>query len=155
MNALGDRAELIELLGRYADIADLKEFTELPRVVFNDPITVDFESVAGIPPTTVPLGDYLDILRASFAPFAATHHAVTGHIVEIDGDRATIHAHVRAEHWLPGELAHGGPDRWLVVGYYDNEAVRTADGWRLTRVKLTAAHQENAHLAAVATGQAS
>ncbi|MET8795817.1 nuclear transport factor 2 family protein [Nocardia sp. NPDC004568] len=154
MNALSDRAELIELLGRYADIADLKEFTELPRRVFTDPVTVDFESVSGIPPTTVPLGDYREILRASFASFAATHHVITGHVVEIDGDRATIHAHVRAEHWLPGELANGGPDRWLVVGYYDNEAVRTTDGWRLTRVKLTAAHQENAQLAAVATGQA-
>lgn len=152
MNALDDRAELIELLGRYADIADMKEFTELPRLVFTDPVTVDFESVAGIPPATVSLGDYLEILRAAFAPFAATHHAITGHIVEIDGDSATIHAHVRAEHWLPGELAHGGPDRWLVVGYYDNEAVRTAEGWRLTRVKLTTAHQENAHLAAAAIG---
>lgn len=152
MNALDDRAELIELLGRYADIADMKEFTELPRLVFTDPVTVDFESVAAIPPATVSLGDYLEILRAAFAPFAATHHAITGHIVEIDGDSATIHAHVRAEHWLPGELAHGGPDRWLVVGYYDNEAVRTAEGWRLTRVKLTTAHQENAHLAAAAIG---
>ncbi|MEU4842645.1 nuclear transport factor 2 family protein [Nocardia testacea] len=152
MNALDDRAELIELLGRYADIADMKEFTELPRLVFTDPVTVDFESVAGIPPATVSLGDYLEILRAAFAPFAATHHAITGHIVEIDGDSATIHAHVRAEHWLPGELAHDGPDRWLVVGYYDNEAVRTAEGWRLTRVKLTTAHQENAHLAAAAIG---
>ncbi|WP_063061193.1 nuclear transport factor 2 family protein [Nocardia sienata] len=153
MNALSDRAELIELLSRYADIADLKEFTELPRRVFTDPVTVDFESVSGIPPTIVPLGDYLEILRASFASFVATHHAITGHVVEIDGDRATIHAHVRAEHWLPSEIANGGPDRWLVVGCYDNAAVRTADGWRLTRVKLTAAHQENAHLAAVATGQ--
>lgn len=147
MDALSDRAELIELLGRYADIADLKEFTELPGRVLTDPVTLDFESVAGIPPATVPLGDYVEILRASFAPFAATHHAITGHVVDIDGDRATIHAHVRAEHWVPDELADGGPNRWLVVGFYDDEAVRTADGWRLTRVKLTSTYQENTHLA--------
>ena len=36
MDALADRAELIELLGRYADIADLKEFTELPGLVLAD-----------------------------------------------------------------------------------------------------------------------
>ncbi len=30
MNALTDRAELIELLSRYADIADLRDFTDLP-----------------------------------------------------------------------------------------------------------------------------
>lgn len=150
MNTLSDRAEIIELMSRYADIADMKEFTELPGRVFTDPLTLDFSSVADIPPTSTPLGDYVEILRASFAPFTATHHAITGHVVELDGDTATIHAHVRAEHWLPDELAAGGPDRWLVVGFYDNEAIRTAEGWRLTRVKLTATHQENPHLSAAA-----
>ncbi|MFF1926257.1 nuclear transport factor 2 family protein [Streptomyces sp. NPDC058221] len=150
MSAEADRAEIIQLFGRYADIADKKDFDELPRLVHTDPLTVDFESVAGIPPMETPLGDYVEVLRGSFAPFAATHHAITGHVVDIDGDRATIHAHVRAEHWVSDEAADGGPNRWLVVGFYDNEAVRTVDGWRLSRVKLTAAHQENAHLAGAA-----
>ncbi|RII14805.1 hypothetical protein DSC45_20840 [Streptomyces sp. YIM 130001] len=141
-----DRAEIIELFGRYADIVDMKEFTELPGLVHTDPLTLDFESVAGIPPMDTPLGDYVEILRGVFAPFAATHHVITGHVVHIDGDHAKIHAHVRAEHWLPDELTDGGPNRWLVVGFYDNEAVRTADGWRLSRVKLTSTYQENAHL---------
>ncbi|GAB7039228.1 MULTISPECIES: nuclear transport factor 2 family protein [Catenuloplanes] len=151
---MDDRAALIELMGRYADIADLKEFTDLPGRVLTDPVAVDFESVAGIPPMTVPLDDYTGVLRSSFAAFAATHHVITGHVVEIDGDRATIHAHVRAEHWLPAGTAGDGPDRWLVAGFYDNEAIRTAGGWRLSRVRLTATHQENAHLsrAAVRTG---
>lgn len=157
MNEPADRADLIELLSRYADIADLKEYTELPGLVYTDPLTLDFEAVAGIPPMTTPLGDYVEILRGSFAPFAATHHAITGHVINIDGDSATIHAHVRAEHWLPPELAGDGPHRWLVVGFYDNEAVRTADGWRLNRVKLTPTYQENPELssAALAAGQAS
>jgi hypothetical protein len=55
---------------------------------------------------------------------------------------------------LPDELVDGGPNHWLVVGFYDNEAVRTADGWRLNRVKLTAAHQENPHLSSVAMAAA-
>ncbi|MFD5828807.1 nuclear transport factor 2 family protein [Lentzea sp. NPDC060358] len=137
MTTPDDRAELIELLGRYADIADLKEFTTLPGRVFTDPLTLDFASVTGLPEMTVPLADYVQVLSASFAPFLATHHAITGHVVEVDGDTAKIHAHVRAEHWLPGA------DRWLVVGFYDDEAVRTPHGWRLNRVKLTAVHQEN------------
>lgn len=137
-----DTHALIELMGRYADIADLKEFTALPRLVFTDPVTLDFSSVAGIPPMTLPLDDYIATLATTFAAFTATHHAITGHVVDVDGDHATIHAHVRAEHWLPGVS-----ERWLVAGFYDNEAVRTPDGWRLTRVRLTAAHQENAHLA--------
>ncbi|WP_434443962.1 nuclear transport factor 2 family protein [Lentzea sp. E54] len=138
MNELEDRADIIELFGRYADIADLKEFTTLPGLVFTDEVTLDFESVTGMPAMTMPLSDYLDVLRAGFAPFTATHHAITGHVVDLDGDSAKIHAHVRAEHWFPAGLP------WLVVGFYDNEAVRTPDGWRLSRVKLTAIHQENA-----------
>ncbi|MFI5705360.1 nuclear transport factor 2 family protein [Streptomyces xanthochromogenes] len=142
-----DRADVIQLLGLYADIADMKEFTELPGRVFTDPLTLDFSSIAGIPPMETSLGDYVGILRGTFAAFTATHHVITGHVVEVDGDLATVHAHVRAEHWVPDEVADGGPNRWLVVGFYDNEAVRTAEGWRLNRVKLTATHQENAHLA--------
>ncbi|WP_305784619.1 nuclear transport factor 2 family protein [Symbioplanes lichenis] len=140
-----DRDELVELMGRYADIADLKEFTDLPASVFTDTVTLDFSSVVGLPEMTVSLADYIGVLAATFAPFEATHHAITGHVVDIDGDTATVHAHVRAEHWLP---VAEGPDRWLVVGFYDNDAVRTPDGWRLSRVRLTAIHQENAHLAA-------
>jgi SnoaL-like protein len=150
VDALTDRAELIELLGRYADIADLKEFTELPGLVFTDPLTLDFSAVADIPPSTTPLADYVEMLRFAFAPYTATHHVITGHVVTIDGDSAKIHAHVRAEHWVPEEIAGDGPNRWLVVGFYDNEAVRTADGWRLTRVKLTPNHQENPQLSSVA-----
>jgi hypothetical protein len=154
MNAPSDRADLIELLGRYADIADLKEFTTLPGLVFTDPVTLDFSSLAGIPPMSMPLNDYVDILTGSFTPYAATHHVITGHVVDLDGDHATIHAHVRAEHWVPEELARGGPNRWLVVGFYDNAAVRTPDGWRLSRVSLTATYQENAHLSSMALAAA-
>ncbi|WP_367124640.1 nuclear transport factor 2 family protein [Streptomyces phytohabitans] len=141
-----DRAEIVELLGRYADMADLKDF-DTPERVYADEVALDFESVVGVPPMTVPLDQYVEVLRGAFAPFAATHHVISGHVVALDGDRATVHAHVRAEHWLPAESAAGGPDCWLVVGFYDNEAVRTPDGWRLSRVKLTATHQENPQLA--------
>lgn len=153
MTSPADRADLVELLSRYADIADLKEYAELPGLVFTDPVTLDFESVAGIPRMTVPLADYVQVLRGAFAPFTATHHAITGHVVEVDGDTATIHAHVRAEHWVPAEVAGDGPNRWLVVGFYDDQAVRTENGWRLSHVTLTAAHQENQHLASAATAR--
>lgn len=146
MDALADRAELTELMGRYADIADQKEFTRLPSLVFTDPLTLDFTSVTGAPSMTVALPDYVASLRSTFEPFVAAHHAITGHVLDVDGDRARIHAHVRAEHWLPDEPARGGSNRWLVVGFYDNQAVRTPGGWRLERVTLNATYQENADL---------
>ncbi len=83
-----------------------------------------------------------------FAGWTATHHAITNHLIAIDGDRATIRAHIRAEHWAPPEVAGGGPNCWLVVGFYDDVAVRTPEGWRLSSVKLTMTHQENEALLA-------
>ncbi|MFE6030670.1 nuclear transport factor 2 family protein [Streptomyces niveus] len=146
-----DRAEIIELFGRYADIADTKNFDQLPPLVHADPFTMDFESVTGMPPLETPLPDYVAALRGSFEPFVATYHSITGHVVTVNGDHATARAHVRAEHWFPDEAAGGGSNRWLVVGFYDNEAVRTGHGWRFSKVKLTAAYQENTHLLAEAT----
>jgi hypothetical protein len=154
MGSLSDRDQLVELLGRYADIPDTKDWDVLPKTVFTDPVTFDLESLTGQPASESPRDVLMSILGTGFSPYTATHHAVTGHRVTIDGDRATIHAHVRAEHWLPRELVGEGPNCWLVVGFYDDEAVRTHDGWRLTKVKLTAVHQENAHLLNVAQAAA-
>jgi hypothetical protein len=149
-----DRADIIELFGRYADIADTKNFDDLPPLVHADPFTMDFESVTGMSPLQTSLDEYVAALSGAFAPFVATHHSITGHVVTIDGDRATARAHVRAEHWVPDDVAAGGPNRWLVVGFYENEAVRTEHGWRFSKVKLVAAYQENAQiLAGVASGE--
>ena len=149
-----DRADIIELFGRYADIADTKNFDDLPPLVHADPFTMDFESVTGMPPLQTSLDEYVAALGGAFGPFVATHHSITSHVVTLDGDRATARAHVRAEHWVPDDVAAGGPNRWLVVGFYENEAVRTESGWRFSKVRLTAAYQENTHLlAGAASGE--
>ncbi len=41
-----------------------------------------------------------------------------------------------------------------MAGFYDDEAVRTVGGWRLSGVKLTATHQDNAHLPGLAAAAA-
>jgi SnoaL-like domain len=146
------RDALVELLARYASIPDTKDCDHLPYTVFSDHVTWDFTSLTGAPAARLPLDELLARLRPAFAAYTATHHAVTNHRISTDGERAAIRAHIRAEHWLPPELVGSGAACWLVVGFYDDEAVRTPDGWRLTRVKLTVTHQENAHLRAIARG---
>jgi hypothetical protein len=47
------------------------------------------------------------------------------------------------------EVAAGGPNCWLVVGWYDDIAVRAPEGSRLRSVKLTPTHQEIEALLAV------
>jgi len=144
-----DRDELVELMSRYAVIADTRDWVELPRAVLCDEFTCDFSSL-GIPAATLTRDEWCQGSKQLFAAWTATHHAITNHRIAIDGDRATIKAHVRAEHWAPPEVAGDGPSCWLVVGFYDDVAVRTPDGWRLTTLKLTVTHQENEQLVAAA-----
>ena len=140
-----DRDELVELMGRYATMADTRDWDEMPRSVLCEEVAVDFSSL-GTPAATLTREEWCRGSRQVFAGWTATHHSITNHRIVVDGDRATIRAHVRAEHWAPPDVAAGGPGCWLVVGFYDDVAVRTPDGWRLGSLRLTATHQENAEL---------
>ena len=67
--------------------------------------------------------------------FHATHHISANHSIEIDGDTASSRSYVLAMHVVdPDDQA----SQWLGGGWYDNEYRRTADGWRLTRVRIDA-----------------
>lgn len=137
-----DRDELVELMGRYANMPDTKNWVNLPEQVFSDEFVADF-SAFGTPALTVTREEWSEQSSKAFAGWTATHHSITNHLIDIDGDRATIHAHVHVEHFAPAAIAAGGPNCWLVTGFYDNVAVRTNAGWRLTLVRLTPTHQEN------------
>ncbi len=149
-----DRDELVELMSRYANMPDTQNWDELPRSVFCDEFIADFSSL-GAPVATVSRDAWCQRSRQAFAGWTATHHAITNHQIAVDGDRATIRAHIRAEHWAPPGVAAGGPNRWLVIGFYDNVAVRTPAGWRLSSVRLTMTHQENEELLAASMAAAS
>jgi SnoaL-like domain len=148
-----DRNSLVELLARYASIPDTKDWDELPPTVFTERVTWDFESLGGHAPQEWPRAALIDRIRSSLAGFAATHHAITNHRVTVDGDTAHLRAHIHAEHWLAPDVAGDGPNCWLVVGFYDDDAIRTPDGWRLQRVKLSLTHQQNAELLPVAVAE--
>ena len=152
-NEQRDRDELVELMSRYANMPDTKNWDELPRLVFCDEFTADFSSL-GVPVTTTSRDAWSVQSQQAFAGWTATHHAITNHLIAIEGNRATIRAHVRVEHWAPAEVAAGGPNCWLVVGFYDNIALRTTQGWRLSSVKLTMTYQENQALLAASRATA-
>jgi hypothetical protein len=147
------RLELIELLARYASMPDTKNFDDLPKTVLTDPVVWDFEAISGQPAEPVSLEALMRRQQQVFAGFQATHHSITNHRITLHGDIADIRAHLRAEHWVAPELAEPGHNCWLVVGFYDDEAVRTVDGWRIRRVRLTPTYQENTHLLGVAVAE--
>ena len=58
----------------------------------------------------------------------------------IDGDRARLIAHMRAEHWL--EVASGPSPRYTMLGFYDDKLVRTSDGWNIAEMQLNVTRTE-------------
>ena len=115
---------------------------------------MDFESLNGELARLVSRSDLMNELAAGFAAFEAAHHAITNHCVTVDGDVATIRAHIRADHWLRRDLVPSGDNRWTVVGFYDDEAIRTPDGWRLRAVRLSVNYRENDHVVAAPAPEA-
>jgi hypothetical protein len=146
---MDDRAALIELLSRYATIPDAKNWDGVFDV-FADSVLFDFESLGGGPAAALNREEILEWIKPGFAGFVATHHSITNHRIAIDGDHASIRAHIRAEHWIDEALAGGGPTCWLVVGFYDDEAIRTPDGWRLSSVRLTVRYQSGGEVLHIA-----
>jgi 3-phenylpropionate/cinnamic acid dioxygenase small subunit len=135
---MDDWGAIVDLLAQYASIPDAKNWDAV-AVVFADEVQWDFSSL-GVPVMTLTPRQILDAVQPGFMGCLATHHSITNHRIAVEGDRATIRAHIRAEHWIDPIVAGDGPDCWLVVGFYDDEAIRTNDGWRLSSVRLTVNH---------------
>lgn len=65
--------------------------------------------------------------------FARTHHVMTNPIVDINGDNATVRANLIATHVYRDDKPGAHFDAGMV---YHFMAVRTAQGWRFSHVKL-------------------
>ena len=140
-----DRDALVELMGLYATMLDTKDWA-LATAIFTDPLTWDFES-AGWPVADLSIAALSQSLQTGFSRFKATHHAITNHRITIDGDRAHVRTHIHAQHWVQAGLVDPEHSHcWVVIAFYDDDAVRTRDGWRLQRVKLTLRHQSGQHV---------
>ena len=154
LRRLTDESELRDLIHRYAFGLDNRDWT-LWRSVFADEVVIDMSDYRPEPPPRLATAEQaVRSAEVLFAGFEATQHFIATQRYEISGDVAVITAHMRAEHWLTtGE----GGDRYTMYGTYVDDCVRTADGWKLTRVKLRLLREEgNRHvmLSALERGRA-
>jgi hypothetical protein len=139
LRRLTDESELRDLIHRYAFGLDDRDWT-LWRSVFADEVVIDMSDYQPEPPPRPSMAE--QIVRSAevlFAGFEATQHFIGTQRYDIAGDTAVITAHMRAEHWL---TTGKGADRYTMYGTYIDECVRTADGWKLTRVKLCLLREE-------------
>lgn len=118
---LSDRAEIADVLYRYARGIDSKDWT-LWRSAFLEDAHLDYSSAHG------PVGDRETIaqwLEASFAHIEGAHHHITNIEIVVNGNEATATAlfynPFRAA-WTEKFSSAGG--------YYHHTLTRTAEGWK-------------------------
>lgn len=121
-----DREEIIDLMIRYATAIDSRQY-QLLSTVFTADADLDYGEV-GKWTGAAEVTEFMDLAHAGAAN---TLHRMSNQVVALDGDSATVRSYVDA--------LILGPDGSGVnaIGYYDDEAVRTADGWRIAKRTFT------------------
>ncbi|NJN52749.1 MAG: nuclear transport factor 2 family protein [Gammaproteobacteria bacterium] len=139
--SIEDRFALIDVLSNYATGLDARDWV-LWRSVFLDEVVFDLSSWSGQPARALDSTRVVASQARMFAELTVTQHFITNHRVFIDGDRARVLAHMRAEHWIDTPAPASGTDRYTMFGYYDDKLVRTTDGWKIAEMQLNVTRTE-------------
>lgn len=122
-----DRQDITDVLIRYATGIDRRDWS-LFRTVFTDDCELDYGEIGtfhGVDAVT-------DFMVTTHAAAGHTMHRVSNIVVTVSGDTAQAHAYVDAL-----VMSTDGQSGVNAVGYYDDDLVRTADGWKVTRRTFT------------------
>jgi SnoaL-like domain len=130
---LADRAEIHDVIVRYGWAIDTKDWALLDTC-FTADAEVDYSSNPG-----GKKGPYQQIrswLEKMISAFPVTQHLMSNIDAKLDGDRATCRTMVTNPQGAA--TREGGPHFFFVGARYDDELVRTDDGWKIAkRVETT------------------
>ncbi len=126
---ISDRLELQDLVHRYAQLIDSRQFDQL-RSVFTEDAHIDYSAFGG---SVGSLDETLAFLQQALTPelFPNYQHLNANHHFQIAGDTATG----RVMCFNPMEIALGeGECQTYMLGLWYRDAYRrTAAGWRISR----------------------
>ncbi|MGC2654450.1 MAG: nuclear transport factor 2 family protein [Mycobacterium sp.] len=122
-----DRQDVTEVLLRYATGIDRRDWS-LFRTVFTDDCELDYGDIG----TWQGVDAVTDFMQKAHAAAGHTLHRVTNPVIAVDGDRAEARTYVDALVMLSDNQSGVNG-----IGYYDDEMVRTAAGWRIARRRFT------------------
>lgn len=132
LQTLSDRAEISEVFNRYAIAVDTRNWS-LFRSLFTEDAEADFSSMH---PDVVYSGTaWTDYAERTMAGLHATHHIITNHSHDIQGDTAKCTAYLHGQHIAKNEA--GDLVSCILGGYYSYDMVRTSEGWKIKRYRLT------------------
>lgn len=127
LQEISDRLQIQDLLTRYTVAIDGKDW-KLLDTCFTPDAHLDYVATGGIK------GSYPEVrkwLEQALSVFPVTVHYISNSTVQLAGDKATARTYVF------NPMGFKNPDasmHWFTVGgYYVDELVRTADGWRIAQ----------------------
>jgi len=127
MTVYEDKQDVIETLLRYATGIDSRNWP-LFRTVFTADCVLDYGQIGtwnGVDAVT-------DFMEQTHALAGHTLHRMTNHVITLDGDAATARTYVDAL-----VMSADNTSGVNAAGFYDDDLVRTADGWRVARRVFT------------------
>ncbi|HKP40390.1 nuclear transport factor 2 family protein [Mycobacterium sp.] len=125
LEEISDRFEIQQLLIDYSTAIDKRRFDDLDRV-FTPDAYIDYRAMGGIDGRYPEVKAWLAQVLPNFPAYA---HMLGNFDVRIVGDSASSHTICFNPMVLGGEQ-----NQILFCGlWYDDEFVRTSDGWRMSR----------------------
>ena len=125
IQAIEDRLAIHELLSRYAAMVDGRDW-ELMDAVFAPGASLDYRSTGG---QAGPYRETLEWLARALEPWPLNLHFISNVLIELAGDSATSRCYFHAP---MGRVESDGQQMVITnAGYYDDELVRTSEGWRI------------------------
>jgi len=122
-----DRQDIAEMLVRYATAIDRCEWPQLGSV-FTDDCDVDYGEIGSWQSSDA----ITEFMQKVHAGAGHTLHRLSNLAITVDGDKADARTYFDAL-----IMAADNQSGVNAIGFYDDEIVRTAEGWRIARRQLT------------------
>jgi 3-phenylpropionate/cinnamic acid dioxygenase small subunit len=125
-----DKQDISEVLIRYATGVDRRDW-DLFRSCFMSDVDAEYEGIE----TWSDVEAITAFMVAVHADMGHTMHQLSNIAIDVTGDAATARTYVDAV-----LMTSDGAGGLNTQGVYDDELVRTIDGWRIARRRFTMVH---------------
>ena len=123
-----DVNEVIALTIKYCWSLDERDWESLSEVFSSDAYAkygvTEHEGIDSI----------VERCQKALLPLDFSHHMVSNHMVEIEGDKASCKCYFQAQHVRTSAI---GGDNFLIAGKYEDELIRDNEEWKITSRVLT------------------
>lgn len=106
---------------------------------FAEKVVLDYSSMNGAPASTLSPDQIVTSWKGILPGFEHTHHQLGNFITNEEANKAQVFCYGTATHYLPNEKGA----IWTVVGSYDFELEKTADGaWKISSMTFHFKYQD-------------